>query len=415
MISLRDLGSPAVAVEWHEAVAVVAALTATLWNERAAQAPTLEAAVLTPDGDVAIVGDGRLAGAVTSGLALALGALLEATPCPAELRHIVTANVGPAPELDSVSAFARALMFFERPGRTEVLRDLAARADAALERARATEELERLTERARHRALQPAPAPREDAAPAAAPAARRFLAPAAVGLTVFLAVALAAATLFTKSKPEPEPVVKAGPVEDEETAAVEPAPEAAGRPGPLPEGNPGAEAPGPRVPVPPAGAAGAPRAGGAPAPTAGTRSAPPTEGAAPPGSGAGKSPDRVRGSDVDVRVTERGGAAVVPPASGGASRTVGRVFTAADSGVVAPILVKPHLPAEPPSDVPPWEVGTLELTVATSGAVEHVRLISPYNRYRERMLVAAAKAWLFQPATKDGRPVRFRTRIRVTL
>ena len=80
-----------------------------------------------------------------------------------------------------------------------------------------------------------------------------------------------------------------------------------------------------------------------------------------------------------------------------------------------PILVKPHLPAEPPSDVPPWEVGTLELTVGTSGTVEQVHLISPYNRYQERMLVAAAKAWLFQPATKDGRAVRFRTRIRVTL
>ena len=31
------------------------------------------------------------------------------------------------------------------------------------------------------------------------------------------------------------------------------------------------------------------------------------------------------------------------------------------------------------------------------------------------MLVAAAKAWLFKPAVRDGRPVRFRARIRVTL
>jgi hypothetical protein len=44
-----------------------------------------------------------------------------------------------------------------------------------------------------------------------------------------------------------------------------------------------------------------------------------------------------------------------------------------------------------------------------------VHLISPANRYQERMLVAAAKTWQFQPATREGQPVRFRIRIRVTL
>jgi hypothetical protein len=31
------------------------------------------------------------------------------------------------------------------------------------------------------------------------------------------------------------------------------------------------------------------------------------------------------------------------------------------------------------------------------------------------MLVSAAKSWRFQPATKDGRPVRFRARVRITV
>lgn len=92
-----------------------------------------------------------------------------------------------------------------------------------------------------------------------------------------------------------------------------------------------------------------------------------------------------------------------------------RVFIAGDPGVTPARLVRPHLPAEPPADVPPEQIGTLELLVNEQGTVDHVVLVSPANRYQERMLVAAAKAWLFDPATRQGQPVRFRARIRVTL
>jgi hypothetical protein len=421
MIRLRDLSASAVALEWHEAVAVVAALTAAVWEARASHAPTLDAAVLTGEGDVRLAGEERLPGAVTSGLALALGSLLETTPCPAELRHIVTANLGPDPELDSVQAFAGALMFFERPAREDVLRQLAARAEAALEQARASDELERLTERARQRAEETIPAkPRETTASMVVGSARRLVAPVAVALTVFLAVALAAATLFTTAQaPERRDSMKAGPVEDDELTppAATGAPTSAG----------GASAP--EATTTPATAASEPVAASGAAPASSTLRSERTGAVARDRAGVGPTaptpsirdggaaarPER----EVVVRVTELGGAPLPPVASvsaAAAARSVGaRIYTAADSGVTPPILVKPHLPAEPPSDVPPWEVGTLELTVNAAGTVDQVHLISPYNRYQERMLVAAAKAWLFQPAIRDGRPVRFRTRIRVTL
>jgi TonB family protein len=93
----------------------------------------------------------------------------------------------------------------------------------------------------------------------------------------------------------------------------------------------------------------------------------------------------------------------------------GQVYQTGDPQVTPAILIRPHLPETLPPDVPEEQIGTLEFIVTESGAVEHVHLVSPANRYQERMLVAAAKTWRFQPAIRDGQPVRFRTRIRVTL
>jgi hypothetical protein len=37
------------------------------------------------------------------------------------------------------------------------------------------------------------------------------------------------------------------------------------------------------------------------------------------------------------------------------------------------------------------------------------------RRFQERMLMAAAKAWTFKPAMRDGHPVRYRLRIAIIL
>jgi hypothetical protein len=58
--------------------------------------------------------------------------------------------------------------------------------------------------------------------------------------------------------------------------------------------------------------------------------------------------------------------------------------------------------------------GVFDLVVDEHGRVERVELISPGNLYQERMLVAVAKAWRFQPALLDGVPVRYRTQVQIT-
>ena len=91
------------------------------------------------------------------------------------------------------------------------------------------------------------------------------------------------------------------------------------------------------------------------------------------------------------------------------------VYSAGDEGVMPALLLRPLLPALPPPDVPPSQLGTLELVVNELGDVERVRLISPSNRYHERMLVAHAKTWKFRPALREGRPVKYRTVVRLTI
>jgi hypothetical protein len=83
--------------------------------------------------------------------------------------------------------------------------------------------------------------------------------------------------------------------------------------------------------------------------------------------------------------------------------------------VTPPVLVRPVLPKDPPPGVPLDQIGTIEVLVDEQGDVEQVHLISPANRFHERMLVSAAKMWKFRPAFKDGHPVRYRTKVRLTV
>jgi hypothetical protein len=91
------------------------------------------------------------------------------------------------------------------------------------------------------------------------------------------------------------------------------------------------------------------------------------------------------------------------------------VYSPADAAVIPPVLVRPVLPKEPPRGVTEEQIGTVDLVVDEQGDVESVRLTSPFNRYQERMLVSAAKMWKFRPAFKDGHPVRYRARVRLTV
>jgi hypothetical protein len=90
------------------------------------------------------------------------------------------------------------------------------------------------------------------------------------------------------------------------------------------------------------------------------------------------------------------------------------VYDAADDKVRPARLLRPQLPDIPPG-TPLEALGVFEFVVSMRGTVDRIRLIrSPVDgQYRDIMLMPAAKAWIFQPATKDGLPVRYRLRIHI--
>lgn len=93
-------------------------------------------------------------------------------------------------------------------------------------------------------------------------------------------------------------------------------------------------------------------------------------------------------------------------------------YSAQDANVTPPVMLRQQLPSpllEPGAEVQPGGP-YLELLVDEQGAVEQVRLRARQPApgqtwYRHRMLLAAAKAWQFEPARLDGQPVRYVMRV----
>jgi hypothetical protein len=90
----------------------------------------------------------------------------------------------------------------------------------------------------------------------------------------------------------------------------------------------------------------------------------------------------------------------------------GKIYSNDDPAVTPASFVHPQLLSEPQ---PGANAGHFDLTVDESGKVVRVRLVSPARRYREQLLVSAAKAWRFRPALFEGRPVKYQIRVPINL
>jgi TonB family protein len=87
------------------------------------------------------------------------------------------------------------------------------------------------------------------------------------------------------------------------------------------------------------------------------------------------------------------------------------IFTVNDSGVIAPVVVSQRPPQVP---LPLLDLvrrlhrsGTLDIVIDERGGVADVVVRQSVNPVYDSLVTAAARAWRYRPATKDGVPVRF--------
>jgi hypothetical protein len=64
-----------------------------------------------------------------------------------------------------------------------------------------------------------------------------------------------------------------------------------------------------------------------------------------------------------------------------------------------------------PPDFDPNRLGRIELIIGVDGSVESAKLLGPPRTVNDGLFLSVAKAWTFQPALRNGVPVRYRKTI----
>ena len=91
-----------------------------------------------------------------------------------------------------------------------------------------------------------------------------------------------------------------------------------------------------------------------------------------------------------------------------------RFYSTEDTQVVAPRAVRQTLPAFR-GQVTSQRAGVVEVIINEQGEVEQALMRIAVNPLYDRQVIEAAKGWRYEPATLNGKPVKFLKRIQVNL
>jgi hypothetical protein len=391
-VPLARLLSSAVPIESHHAVAVVQQLIDQLAPDRvnapAGSVPPIESIRLEPSGRLRAE-LGPAGEPFARGLGRVLARLLKSNAAPVGLRLVAMQAASESAPM-AFDDLARQIAHWERPGRAAALSALYAQACAVAGS-------ETFPDTAAPPAEEPSARSGGDAAwpKRFVQALRRNRAIVYIAAAVCLATPLAAFGVHALFSPNPKPAVHSSTASD---STPTPSPESPDSHDIELERSAGA------------------RRGGRPIAADTVRAAP--EPAAPDHTDRPIA-DEIAAGPVDSKPD------VIPsvplaiwsagtPAPIASTTREPSVFSSDDAGVSEPILVRPYLPPRARVGTPSELLGVLEVLIDADGTVETVHLRSPDNRYRERWWVFAAKQWQFEPALRNGKPVRFLKRIPLT-
>jgi hypothetical protein len=430
-MTLAEVLGRGVSIEWYEGVAIVRAVLARLFDSslRPDLFPELHEIEILPDGEVTFGNRSFVRDRVAKAHQLLQHLLAEGKP-PIQLRLFLSRT-----SLGTLREYDESLGYFERPDRAEVLAQLHARAThtvpAPIDAAQVLNRIEPpRAEKAA--ALRPEiQSSRRAGSPRPRQRRLKMLATAAV----VVAVAAPASYYLTSSpadraeRPQAESnapeaiqpleverpsvpaattdsavvwgpgVVSAPPLGPASTAA----PAASART-PLQMNRVEAQTPNVAPQTLSVQAAKAPVAAPQVVPTPSTKA----PGAAPP---AGE----LLGALTVIPVKSPAPPAPAPQATPGSSLVIEAfanneppIYSAGSPGVIPPVSLMPPLPPALPANLDPQDIGRIELVIGSDGVVESVKLLAVPGNVPHSMLLSAVKAWKFEPAMKDGMPVRYR-------
>lgn len=118
--------------------------------------------------------------------------------------------------------------------------------------------------------------------------------------------------------------------------------------------------------------------------------------------------------DLSVKLTPPPAPAPAPKVEAKPVRPVRAVYTADDRDVVAPVALQQRVPKYPAAVTRPL-TGVVEFVVDETGAVQSPMMLVGIDPTYDPMVMTAAKKWTYQPATVDGKPVKFIKRLTISV
>jgi hypothetical protein len=115
--------------------------------------------------------------------------------------------------------------------------------------------------------------------------------------------------------------------------------------------------------------------------------------------------------DLSAKLTP---APAAPKVEANPVRPVRSVYSADDRDVVAPVALQQRVPKYLVTVTKPMS-GVVEFVVDETGAVQAPMMQVGIDPMYDTMVVAAAKKWLYKPATVDGTPVKYIKRLTISV